>query len=72
MPLEILGKLDDYANVFDIEQYRKDAMDFKVHCLKNYGENPFETENVDFARENNFPMPIKRECYVLGKKIRVI
>lgn len=72
LALEIMGKLDDYADIFDVGRYRKISFANKVQCLENYGEKPFETENVDFARENNFPMPTKRECYVLGKKVRVI
>lgn len=68
LPLEIMGKLDDYAGVFDIEQYKKNSFGNKVHSLQNYGKDPFESENVDFARENNFPMPVERSCYVLGGK----
>ena len=71
-PLEIMGKLDDYKNVFDIEQYKKNSLGYKIHCIKNYGEDPFETENVDFAKENNFPMPTKRECFVLGNQATII
>lgn len=57
LPLEILGKLDNYSAIFDIPKYREVSLDYKIHCLKNYGKAPFETENVDFAREHNFPMP---------------
>ena len=69
LPLEIMGKLDDFAAVFDIEKYRELSFRYKIHCLKNYGKDPFETENVDFARENNFPMPEKREAYLLGEEL---
>lgn len=57
LPLEILGKLDSYSAIFDIPKYREVSLDYKIHCLENYDKDPFETENVDFARENNFPMP---------------
>ena len=57
LPLEILGKLKNFSDVFNIEKYRKISRKYKVRCLQNYGKNPFESENVDFARENNFPMP---------------
>ena len=36
---------------------------------KEYGEDPFETENVDFAREHNFPMPERHDCYVLNGQL---
>ena len=69
LPLEILGKLDDFAAVFDVEEYRKISFRYKIRCLQNYGEDPFETENVDFARENNFPMPERHDCYVLNGQL---
>lgn len=69
LPLEIMGKLDDFAQVFDVEQYREISFHYKIRCLLNYGEDPFETENVDFAKENNFPMPEKHECYLLGEEL---
>ena len=69
LPLEIMGKLDDFAAVFYLEKYRELSFRYKIHCLKNYGKDPFETENVDFARENNFPMPEKREAYLLGEEL---
>ena len=72
LPLEILGKLDDYKNVFDIEQYKKNSFGYKVRCVKVYDEEPFETENVDFAKENNFPMPTKKDCYVLGNQATIV
>lgn len=72
LPLEILGKLDKFSRVFNIEQYRKNSFNYKVRCLQNYGEDPFETENVDFAREHNFPMPTKRDCYVLGNQATIV
>lgn len=72
LPLEILGKLDKFSGVFDIEQYRRNSFANKIRCVQHYGEDPFETENVDFARENNFPMPTKRDCYVLGQNAMVI
>ena len=69
MPLEILGKLDDFAAVFDVEQYREISLNYKIRCLQNYGKDPFETENVDFAREHNFPMPTKHDAYILGEQL---
>lgn len=72
LPLEILGKLDKFSRVFNIEQYRRNSFNYKIRCLQNYGEDPFETENVDFAREHNFPMPTKRDCYVLGNQATIV
>ena len=66
LPLEIMGKLDDYAEVFDIDEYKQNSLEYKIHCLQNYGKTPFDTENVDLAKENNFPMPEKHEAYLLN------
>lgn len=57
LALEIMGKLDDYSDVFDIEKYKSSSLKYKRLCLRKYNKAPFETENVDFARENNYPMP---------------
>ena len=65
LALEILGKLDKFADVFDIDEYKKNSLGFKVQSLKNYGTEPLDTENVDLAKENNFPMPERREAYLL-------
>lgn len=54
LPLEIMGKLDDYAGVFDVEEYRTKAKDYKRQCVEKYGKAPFSTENIDFAKESNF------------------
>lgn len=56
-PLEVMGKLDDFADVFDLAEYRKLAHKYKLGSLEKYGKEPFVTENVDFAKENNFQMP---------------
>ncbi len=72
LPLEILGKLEKFSRVFNIEQYRRISFNYKVQCLQKYGEHPFMTENVDFAHENNFPMPTKRDCYVLGNQATIV
>ena len=71
-PLEIMGKLDDYAKVFDIEQYMKNSFAYKVHCVQNYGKDPFETQSFDFAKENNFPMPQEVKGFVLNGQVALI
>ena len=72
LALEIMGKLENFSRVFDIEQYEKNSFGYKVNCLQNYGRNAYDTENVDFAKENNFQMPTKRECFVLGNQATII
>ena len=70
--LEILGKLDNFADVFDIDAYKKASFAYKVGSVQNYDEDTFLADNVDFAKENNFPMPTRKDCYVLGTNVMVI
>ena len=65
LALEILGKLDNFAAVFDIDEYKRNSLGYKINCLKNYGKEVYDTENVDIAKEHNFPMPERREVYLL-------
>lgn len=55
--LEILGKLDKFGRVFDIEKYRKHAYKAKCVMVAGYRKNNFYTDNVNFARAHNYPMP---------------
>lgn len=55
--LDILGKLEKFNNVFDIDKYHKHAFKAKCTMVADYGKNSFYTDIVDFARAHNFPMP---------------
>lgn len=72
LPLEILGKLDKFSRVFDVEGYRKNSFRYKCRCVENYDADAFFKEAVDLARENNFPMPTKRSCYTLGQQAVIL
>ncbi|MBR1804888.1 MAG: hypothetical protein IJ774_00730, partial [Selenomonadaceae bacterium] len=71
LTLEIIGKLDKFAAVFDIDRYNRDSMGFKIRSLQNYGVEPLDTQNVDFAKEHNFPMPECHKCFTLGKRVMI-
>ena len=66
LALEILGKLDKFAAVFNIDEYKRNSLGYKIDCLRNYGKEVFDTENVDLAREHNFPMPERHDAYLLN------
>ena len=65
LALEIMGKLDKFAAVFDIDEYKRNSLGCKIDCLKNYDTDVYDVELVDLAREKNFPMPERREVYLL-------
>lgn len=55
--LEILGKLNNFSNVFNLPLYKKNAFKFKCQQVALYGKDTFATENIKLAREHNFPLP---------------
>ena len=72
LALEILGKLDDFAAVFPVEEYRKESLMYKAHVLENADTETFYRELVDLAAEKNFAMPTKKTCYVLNGQVVVM
>lgn len=72
LALEILGKLDNFAQVFNVDNYTKEALRYKAICLHNADTETFYRELVDLAAEKNFPMPTKRTCYVLDGDVVVM
>ena len=67
--LEILGKLDDFADIFDLDAYRKAALNYKAENVRNAETDAFSKEITDLATEYNFPMPTRRECYAVGRQV---
>ncbi len=69
--LEILGKLDAFANIFDLKKYREKSFEYKCKVVANADKSIFYRELLDLAAENNFPMPARRDCYVLGRQVTI-
>ena len=67
--LEILGKLDAFADIVDLDAYRKAALNYKAENVRNAETDAFSKEITDLAKEHNFPMPTRRECYAIDKQI---
>ena len=72
LTIEILGKLDDFSKVFDIEAYKKESLAYKARSLENVDSEIFYKENVELAKELNFPMPERKPCYILNGNVVVI
>jgi len=72
LALEILGKLDNFADTFDLERYRKESFNYKVKTVANANRDCFYRELVDLAAENNFPMPVRRDCYAIGRQVVIL
>ncbi|MBQ4403867.1 MAG: hypothetical protein II857_05595 [Selenomonadaceae bacterium] len=72
LTLDILGKLDNFSEVFDLDKYKRDSFTIKAKNMHYINEDAFCKENFDLAVEMNFPMPTKRECFVMDKKVLVV
>ena len=72
LTLEILGKLENFAGVFNLDEWRKSSFQYKVDSVRRADEEIFFSENVELAREKNFPMPTRKDCYVLDGQVLVI
>ena len=69
LPLEIMGKLDNFAHLFNVENYRANVLNFMAHCVADIDQSVFYREILDLAEEYNFPMPIRRDCYTLERQV---
>ena len=57
IPLEAMGKLDKFSQVFDIEKYKKNSFKWKCRFVAHYGKDTMETSIVRYARKKNLSMP---------------
>ena len=53
LSLEILGKLENYRNVFDLDKYRKVRNGYVRHVLRNRN-NPLNREMLEYAKKVGF------------------
>jgi len=56
--LELLGKIEDYADAFDLDQYRNHRKDFIIKVFANAKYNNYYREIVSLMKDKNFPVPI--------------
>lgn len=69
--LESLGKLDEYASLFDIEKYRSASRWYKLMIAADYGKEGFTTDGVDFARQCGMRMPSRAFALVATAPYRL-
>lgn len=72
MAIESLGKLDKYAEVFDIKKYLRENRPYKIEQILEYNTSSFAHDNVDFAREHGMDLPSLPQAkrYRLKKRLR--
>ena len=57
LPLEAMGKLDQFGNVFDIETYRKNREWFKRKFVSRTGRDSMETSIVEYVSRKGMTVP---------------
>ena len=71
LTLEILGKLNNFAGLFDLKKWENESFNYKVNTVKKADEEIFFKENVELAAECDFPMPTRRDCYILNERVMI-
>ena len=59
IPLEAMGKLEQFKNVFNIDTYRKNVFFWKCRFVARYGKDSMETSIVRYAKEHGMKLPLK-------------
>ena len=57
LALDILGKLDDFKDVFDLTYYKKHAHAIKCHAVLNCTKEEYSMVDVELAEKYNYKMP---------------
>lgn len=59
LAFDILGKIDDYRDIFDLEEYYKRKKSFICYVARKKDSSVFCRELVDLIRTTNYPIPFK-------------
>lgn len=59
IPLEAMGKLDNFKEVFDIDVYRRKSFAWKCRFLAHYDKDGMETSVISYAQDHNLKLPPK-------------
>lgn len=57
IPLDVMGKLDKFSDVFDLDMYRKNAYRNKIYFKANEKRMGFAKDIVDYCDSRNYAMP---------------
>lgn len=57
LPLEAMGKLDQFSGVFDIEKYRRKSKEFKFSMVLANGREVFATDNYHYYKRKGMELP---------------
>lgn len=57
IPLEAMGKLDNFKEVFDIETYKKNSKEWKTKFVARTGKDSMETSVMGYAKSKGMKVP---------------
>lgn len=72
LALEILGKLENFSQAFDLKTYKEKSFDYKAKVVANANNNVFYNELFELAQEYNYPMPKRHDCYILDRNVAIL
>lgn len=71
MTLDLLGKLDAYSEVFDLDLYKKRKKDYFAYAYLVKYKNSFYAEIFDYMKKKQLPMPKSADVInVCRKKVK--
>jgi len=65
LTLEILGKIDCYKDIFDLDEYYKRKRYYLCYVARTHESNVYSKELMDLIKKTNYPLPFKAKvlCY---------
>lgn len=57
VPLEAMGKLDNFKNVFDIDVYNRRSFKWKCWYLAHYGKDSMATSIMEYCKKKGMKLP---------------
>lgn len=57
LALDILGKLEDFSDVFDIEKFKKQRFSYKCMTVLQRKNKIYAYDNCELAKKMHYPMP---------------
>lgn len=65
LALDIMGKLDDFKDVFDIDYYRKYSYTIKCRVVYLDKKEEYSMVDVELAKKHNYKLPSKLEAFIV-------
>lgn len=71
LAIDILGYLDKFKNIFDIEHYKTVKDKYIAKVLYNKSHNAFYKDLFELITEYNYPISVKSKVYLFAYQLKV-